>query len=200
MITIPFIILFTLLAYFKGAFIRKHNTVLYIIALLFAIATFITRYKIPLTEPFTQGYLGLSLLYIVMMAGALQNTMKLRKRIMGVRREYSIIGFILLTPHALKYLIEFLQGTIRFEWFGVIPFAIMIPLFITSFMVVRKKMTQKAWKKLQQFAYIAYILIFVHLIVVAKMPNLIVYIVLFTPYIIMKPLKEFKLYKSNTTK
>lgn len=195
MITIPFIIVFSVLAFFQGKFIRKHNVVLYILFTILSIGSFITRYKIPFTEPFNQGYIGLSFLYIVMMAGALNDSSSLRKKLMGVRREYSIIGFILITPHGLKYLIEFLQGDIRFEWLGVIPYVIMIPLFITSFMIIRKRFTFQTWKNIQKFAYLVYILIFIHLIIVAEIPNLAVYIVLFVPYIILKLVKEFKRYK-----
>ena len=72
----------------------------------------------------------------------------------------------------------------------------MLPLFITSFMIVRKKFTFTTWKKLQRFAYLAYIMIFIHLILMAELPNLAVYIVLFVPYIILKLRKEYMLYKS----
>jgi DMSO/TMAO reductase YedYZ heme-binding membrane subunit len=197
MITIPFIIILTILAVYQGKNIRKHNIKIYIAATIITIIAFLLRYKVPITEPLTQGYLGFSFLYIVMFAGALKNKSPLNKKLMGVRREYSIIGFILLSTHSLKYIIEFLKGDIRFEWFGVIPYAIMLPLFITSFMVFRKKFTFTTWKKIQQFAYIAYILIFVHLIIVAEVPNLIVYIILFTPYIILKLYKEIHIFKSN---
>lgn len=192
MLTIPLVVLFALTGFFFGKSIRKHNTKLYITASLFAVITFIVRYKIPIIEPFTQGYLGLSLLYIVMITGALKDKALITKKFIGIRREYSILGFILLLPHASKYLIEFLNNEIRFEWFGVISFAIMIPLFITSFMVIRKKFSFGTWKKIQQFAYLAYILIFVHLIIVASMQHTIVYVILFCPYIILKLLKEIK--------
>ncbi len=197
MITIPFIIVFALLAVYQGRFIRKHNTKLYIIATVLSVVTFVLRYKVPITEPFTQGYLGLAFLYLVMLAGALQDKSMLRKKIIGVRREYSIIGFIFVSPHGLKYLLEFLMGDRGFEWLGVIPYVIMIPLFITSFMIVRKKFTFKNWKKIQTFAYIVYILIFIHLLLVAEMPNLLVYIVIFTPYIGMKLYKEIIKYKKK---
>ena len=116
MITIPFIIILIVLAYFQGKTIRKHNTKLYIGALILSIITFVLRYKVPITEPFTQGYLGLSFLYIVMITGALKNKSTLYKKLMSVRREYSIIGFILITGHSSKYLIEFLKSEISFTW------------------------------------------------------------------------------------
>jgi len=63
----------------------------------------------------------------------------------------------------------------------------MIPLFITSFQKVDKPKVMFKWKKLQRFAYLAYLLIFIHLIIVAEMPNMAMYIVLFVPYILYKP-------------
>lgn len=192
MITIPFILVFGLLGYKFGNKIRKHNKKIYITVTILALLIFVMRDKFKFAEPFIQGYLGLSFLYIVMFTGALKDKSKLSKKFMGIRREYSIIGFIFLSAHALNYVLQFLSGDIRFEWFGVIPYVIMLPLFITSFMIFRKKFTYTAWKKLQSFAYIAYILIFVHLIIVAEMPNLAVYIVLFVPYIVLKLMKEIK--------
>lgn len=197
MIVIPFVIILTALAYFRGSFIRKHNVKLYLALTLIAVFTFITRYRIPITEPFTQGYLGLSFLYLVMITGALNSRFKISKKLLGVRKEYSIIGFVLVSPHGLKYLLEFLKGDIKFEWFGILPYVIMIPLFITSFMVIRKKMSPVFWKNLQKNAYIVYLLIFVHLILVAELPNLAVYIVLFVPYITLKIVKEYKIILNN---
>jgi len=194
MITVPFIIVLTVLAVNFGKLIRKQNVKLYIGFFVLAVLSFILRYKLPFTEPINQGYLGFSFLYIVMFTGALKKKSKLRIKFMSIRREYSIIGFILLTPHSLKYLFEFFNKEIRFEWFGVIPYLIMLPLFITSFMVIRKRMTQRTWVNIQRYAYIAYILIFIHLIIVAEFPNLAVYIVLFVPYIILKLFIEITSY------
>lgn len=200
MITIPFIIVLCIFAIYKGSFVRKHNLKLYIGSTVIAVIAFLLRDTVSVLKPIFGGFLGLSFLYIVMFTGALKKKSIVYKKLMGIRREYSIIGFILLTPHAMKYLLEFINGEIRLEWLGVIPFIIMIPLFITSFMVFRKRFTFAAWKKLQSFAYIAYILIFVHLIIVSEIPNFLVYIVLFVPYIVLKLIKEINLHKTKTLK
>ncbi len=198
MIVVPFVIIFTLLAFYQGKFIRKHNVKFYIGASILSVIAFLIADKVKIVEPFIQGYFGLSLLYIVMVTGALNKKSKLSSKLAGVRREYSIIGFILLTPHSLNYFIEFLSDITKIqEWLGIVAYAIMVPLFITSFMVFRKKFTFKGWKKLQRWAYLSYILIFLHLILVAKMPNLVIYIVLFTPYIYFKIVKELKIYKKK---
>jgi DMSO/TMAO reductase YedYZ heme-binding membrane subunit len=73
----------------------------------------------------------------------------------------------------------------------------MTPLFITSFMKIRKKMSRKSWVNLQRFAYVVYVLIFIHLLLMASMPNILVYIVLFVPYFILKIIKEVKKYRGN---
>lgn len=186
MIILLFATLLILLAVFKGKFIRKHNLKIYIGSTVFAIIVFIFQGKIQLFDPFIQGFVGLSIFYVVMLNGALKDKSKLRIKLFGIRREYSIIGFILITPHATKYLLEWLQGDISFPLWGVIGYGIMIPLFITSFYSVRKKMSRYAWVALQKFAYLSYIALFIHLISNAKMPNLVVYLVLFIGYFILK--------------
>ena len=190
---IIFPILFTALAYFAGKGIKKHSMVYYIGATVLAIAAFLLADKTKVVEPFVQGYIGFSLLYLVMLTGALKDKSKLKIKLMTVRREYSIIGFILIIPHSLNYFIEFLEDLTRIEvWFGVIAFVIMIPLFYTSFKSVRKKYSYAAWKKLHKWSYVAYALVFVHLLFVADPRNLVIYIILFVPYIILKLIKEFK--------
>ena len=49
---------------------------------------------------------------------------------------------------------------------GVFAIGIMLPLFVTSFRLIRKKMTGKKWKSLQEFAYIFYAMVFVQVIMV----------------------------------
>lgn len=198
---IIFPILFTALAYYAGKGIKKHSLKIYIGATIVAIIAFLLADKVKAAEPFIQGYIGFSLLYIVMFTGALKHKSKLKIKLMTVRREFSIIGFILLVPHSLNYLIEFIEDIGRIEvWFGVFAFVIMIPLFYTSFKRVRSKYKFKDWKKLHKWSYLAYILMFVHLILVAEMPNLAIYIILFVPYLVMKLNLEFNLSKNKKEK
>ncbi|MDF2884595.1 MAG: hypothetical protein K0R54_5162, partial [Clostridiaceae bacterium] len=49
---------------------------------------------------------------------------------------------------------------------GIIGFIIMIPLFITSIKKIRYKMKGLRWKKLQRWAYLFYILAYVHILLV----------------------------------
>ncbi|MBN2605594.1 MAG: ferric reductase-like transmembrane domain-containing protein [Bacilli bacterium] len=186
MITLVLIILFGLFAYFFQKQIRKNQVVIYLVALLISIAAFIL-FDFPLLTPITHGFTGLALFYLVMMAGALPNKTKLKKSLMSVRKEYSIIGFIVATPHALHYTIEYLNGEIAIPLFGIIAYLIMIPLFVTSFHVFRRKMSFRAWKLVQRLAYLVYGLLLIHLILNYSLKiNFVLYIVLFTVYFILK--------------
>ncbi len=202
MLTLPFVILFTVLAFFLSKQIRKQDKIIYFVTLVIAVLAVIFR-NVPFLRPISQGYIGLALFYIVMITGALPKKSKLRIELSKVRKEYSIIGFILITPHATKYLINFFTGLIDIPIFGIIAYVIMIPLFITSFTYFRKKFSYKSWKKIQSAAYIVYIILFIHLLFVsdtiAKM-NLILYIVLFFIYFTTKIYYEIKSrHKKNLT-
>lgn len=198
MMVLLFVPLFAVLAYFQGKFIRKHNIVLYIVATIISILVFVFQDVSKLTDLLIHGLGGLSFLYLVMLTGALNKKSTLFKKLMGVRREYSIIGFILISPHALNFFIELLSDFEGIKTlFGVVAFVIMIPLFVTSFMAIRTKFSYKTWKALHKWSYLAYILIFIHIILVSGFPNIIAYLVLFVPYFILKIIKEYKLIKKK---
>ncbi len=200
MIVLAFLIILTILAMYAGKFIRKHNVKIYIAAVILSILAFIFKDK-AITVPFIQGFLGLSFFYIVMITGAIDKKHKIKAKFMGLRREYSIIGFIVISPHALNYTLQGLDGTRSLEWFGLISFALMIPLFITSFLKIRKKMKVKTWNLIQSAAYIIYLLLFIHLILnYTQTINLILYIVIFGFYFVMKIIYEVRKFKTKRYK
>ena len=189
------------LGYFFGKKIRKYDTVLYVLAVVVSIASFFLVDKIKVMEMFIHGYVGLAFLYIVMLTGALKKKSTLSKKFMGIRKEYSILGFIFILPHATTYVIELFSDFTQLEyWIGIIAFVIMIPLFITSFSKIRKLYKFPAWKKLHRWSYLAYTLIFVHVILVADTRDMIAYIVIFTPYLVLKLIKEYKIYSVKKEK
>jgi len=200
MIVVLFLILLTIVALHFGKFVRKHHIKLYIGLSVLSNLAFIFK-DATLTIPIMQGFLGLSFFYLVMITGALKKTSKIRVKLMGVRREYSILGFIAIAPHALNYTIQGLDGTRQLEWFGLIAFVLMIPLFVTSFISIRKKMKVKTWNLLQSAAYIIYILLFIHLILnYTKTINLVLYLVIFIFYFVMKSIYEINKYKEKKLK
>ncbi len=79
---------------------------------------------------------------------------------------------------------------------SIILIAIMVPLLITSFPMVRKSMKPKAWKSLQRTAYLFYGLIYVHVMLImvpvalsgntTYIINVLVYSVVFITYAVMR--------------
>ena len=190
-----------ILGYFFGKSIRKYDTVLYVLAVIVSIASFFLIDQVKVLEMFVHGFVGLSFLFIVMFTGALKKKSTLSKKFMAIRKEYSILGFIFILPHATTYVIELFSDFTQLEyWIGIIALVIMIPLFITSFSKIRKLYKFPAWKKLHRWSYLAYSLIFIHVILVADTRDMIAYIVIFTPYLVLKLMKEYKIYSVKKQK
>ena len=120
-----------------------------------------------------RGGLTGALFVIVMYAGAFPARSLGAKTFMPVRGQLSIIASILGIFHGIAYsrtyikmsangLGELKATTIIFIIDSIIMSVIMLPLFITSFISVRKKMSAIAWKRLQRLAYAFYLLLFIH--------------------------------------
>ena len=151
----------------------------------------------------------------VMMAGALPNTWKLRKKIMMCRGEISIVASTLILPHVVYYLMEFLANSSRLSkltglglWgiltgaiAGLVAGVIMVPLFITSYHMIRKQMNGRRWKALQEYAYIFYGLVYSHILAeyFAKAENLrdskamLFYTVIFVLYLLLRFFKNWQM-------
>ncbi|MBN2299976.1 MAG: ferric reductase-like transmembrane domain-containing protein [Acholeplasmataceae bacterium] len=182
-----------ILAYFFSKFIHKNEIYFYSLALILAIvATFL--YENPSFEFINLGFLGVSFMLVVMITGAFSRKSTLSKRLRTVRKEYSIIGFILIIPHGLIYLYYSLIGSIAYEWYGIISFVIMIPLFIISFKIIKKRMNIKSWVKYQKFAYFSYLLLFIHLLITTS-EFTVQYLVIFGLYFLVKQINY--IYKSH---
>ena len=125
-----------------------------------------------------KGIVSTTLFVWVMFGGALSKYSYMRKQILICRGEISIIASFLILPHMMHYTYDFIQGWERLSrlsglaiWSvflgfvaGMVGFLIMLPLFVTSFRKIRKKMRGKNWKALQEYAYIFYALIYAHIL------------------------------------
>ena len=179
------------LAYYLAPQILKYRKQLYV-GVWFVLAAIIALRGKPFVTPFVKGFVGFAFFYVVMITGALNPSWKLTKKLRSVRAPYSILGFVLLMSHPLNYVAEVLSKQRDIPYFGVAAFLIMVPLFITSYMAIRKKMKAQTWVKLQRWAYPVYALMLIHLLMNASSPqNRIVAILLFVPYIGLKIHKEF---------
>lgn len=192
MISVLFSLLFGLLGYFFSKTIRNHFNIILVLTVVFSGVSFFIDLEVA-----TEGFIGLALFIVVMYAGAFKKGSKFNKRFKSIRKEYSILGFVVLLPHAITYLLQFLDGSYPVEWFGVIAYAIMIPLFIISFSFIKKKMDIRKWFSIQRWAYLAYATIFIHLLLIGQTDHLIAYTVIFSVYTFLK-LKNYA-FKENTS-
>ena len=169
-------------------FIKKHSNLSYIIASLISIALIVTTYSgVILNAPswlkdyvlpvFTKSSLATSIFVVVMYTGAFKNGSKAIKFLMPIRAQLSIIGCILALAHNIVYgKTHFVKlftnpssmstNMIIAAIISIVLIVIMLPLMVTSFPKVRKKMKPKSWKKLQQLAYVFYGLIYVHVMII----------------------------------
>lgn len=133
------------------------------------------------------GTFAFPILIIVMYIGALNPRILWVKKLLKIRKELSIIsGFPVLThalirvthtfPRALSFFTdneEYLAnstvynevgaGISNFSFvLGILLLILFLPLWITSFTSIHKRMGNKKWKKLQKWSYPFYALLFIH--------------------------------------
>jgi DMSO/TMAO reductase YedYZ heme-binding membrane subunit len=130
------------------------------------------------------GTLGVPLLIIVMYMGALSPKNPYVKKLLNIRKELSILsGFPILThslirvtnnfPRALNFFFDseaqaratntLGAGISNFSFvLGVVMLALFIPLWVTSFDSVHRRMGNIRWKKLQRWSYVLYAMLFIH--------------------------------------
>lgn len=170
--------------------IRKWNIYFYGIAVAISIISFTQE-----TTIINMGYVGISFFFLVMIASTMeQGTIK--KKLMGNRAELAVIGSIFSITHGLKYILFALDYSFFWEaplyfYLGIISVLVMLPLAITSLMIIRKKMKGKTWKKLHKLSYVFYGLIFLHVILIAN-DRMLFYIVLAGVYAVYKGLTLIK--------
>ena len=177
-------------AAFAGKSLRKNPAPFYVGAVLIAVVSvfavwsemrFTTMTADWIIPIFARGGLPGGLFIIVMWTGAFPNASKPVKYLLPIRRQLSIIASILTLGHNAAYGKTYfvrlfaspasLPLTTRAAAIcSLVMLLIMIPLFITSFLYVRKKMRPKTWKRLQRSAYVFYGLLYCH-ILLFTLPN-----------------------------
>lgn len=222
MIFIVTFILVTFLALFFTGAIRKSNYIFYFIAAVISITTAIYEILritsnakldgilLTLEKASMRGFISISFFILVMYAGSLNTRWSITKKLLSIRAELAILGSIMLLPHGIIYFARFLilklpkimsEGSFPLLYFsyiavGIIGFIIMIPLFITSIRKIRYKMKGMRWKKLQRWAYLFYILAYVHILLVLLNEKeldwlrLSTYTIIFGSYMTLKLLKS----------
>ena len=167
--------------HFFGKAVKKKPAVLYGICILLSLVSIFYPREggLPFLDFFfkkimQRGILAGSLFIWVMIAPVLPKRFSGRKTIYLLRGEMAISASLITLAHNLafggKYFgaVFFGQGHISLmELHAAIVSCLMIllliPLTITSFQTVRRKMQAKTWKKLQNCSYLFYLLLYLHI-------------------------------------
>lgn len=202
--------------------ISKHALIWYGIAVAFVIFEwfyYALGWRTAFPEWFTMYFINFfkrnafpsALFVLVMFTSVLRSDWNITKKLRKNRGKLSIIASILTLGHNLVYgKTHFVKlftdpGSMKAQYIiasviSLIMIAIMIPLMITSFQCVRKRMRAISWKRLQRWAYVFYALLYAHVIVLfvpkfnQKIFDIILYTVVFGGYLLLK------LYKTNALK
>jgi len=159
---------------------------------------FMGKYIYPM---FSRAALSTALFVLVMYAVTFKNGSEPIKLLMPLRGQLSIIASILALGHLFSYSRLFSPQLSPAYILSVIMVCIMIPLFVTSFIKIRRKMKAKTWKNLQRFAYIFYVFLYFHILFLyvrgamhsdsRSTLNVLVYSIVFLWYFICRPLKAY---------
>ena len=185
MILIISVIPALLLAFGFNSLLRRHEYLLYGFGICLAVPSAVLAAEgIPaglsypvqmLLAVFSKGGLAGALFLVVMFTGALPDQSKARKKLIPVRRQLSILASVLAIGHGAGY------GTVYFVRLftaaselktvmlsailcSLLLLILLLPLCVTSFIAVRRRMKPAAWKRLQRWAYLFYALIYGHII------------------------------------
>ncbi len=151
--------------YFLYKYIHQFNYYLYGIAIILGAISLTLEVTI-----INLGFVGFSFFILVMYSGAFDKG-KMKKSLLATRAEMAILGTIFITVHGIKFILyvyDFgnLFAAPLYFYIGIVALLFAAPLFITSFMFIRKKMNGKSWKRLHRLAYVFYFLVAVHLILI----------------------------------
>ena len=167
--------------HFFGKALKKKPAVLYGICILLSLVSIFYPREggLPFLDFFfkkimQRGVLAGSLFIWVMQAPVLPKSFAGRKTIYLLRGEMAICASLITLAHNLafggKYFgaLFFGQGHISLmELHAAIVSCLMIllllPLTITSFQSIRRKMQAKSWKKVQNWSYLFYLLLYLHI-------------------------------------
>jgi len=166
-----------------GKKIKRHSTLFYslflaisLLAILivwggFRLSGPVRAYVLPILA---RGGLAGAFFIVVMITGALPNKTGLQRVLLPIRGELSILASILTLGHNIAYGRTYFVALLSKDSAllltqklaavcSLLMISIMIPLFVTSFPGVRRRMKAKKWKKLQRLAYLFYALLGVHI-------------------------------------
>ena len=151
----------------------------------------------------------LALFVVVMYIGVLPRDSRASMWLKPVRAELSIVAWILSLGHMAVYLMSYLPRILAGGSFNanvmtsfvvaVVLLALLLPLGVTSFQFVKKRMHTETWKKVQRLAYPFFVLTYVHLLLmlapsalrggIAAEASVAVYSIVFIGYFVLRPVR-----------
>ena len=167
--------------HFFGKAVKKKPAVLYGICILLSLLSIFYPREggLPFLDFFfkkimQRGILAGSLFILVMLAPVLPKSFSGRKTIYLLRGEMAICASLITLAHNLafggKYFGALFLGhghislmELHAAIVSCLMILLLIPLTITSFQAVRRKMQAKTWKRLQNWSYLFYLLLYLHI-------------------------------------
>ena len=167
--------------HFFGKAVKKKPAVLYGICILLSLVSIFYPREggLPFLDFFfkkimQRGILAGSLFILVMLAPVLPRSFAGRKTIYLLRGEMAICASLITLAHNLafggKYFGALFLGhghislmELHAAIVSCLMILLLIPLTITSFQAVRRKMQAKTWKRLQNWSYLFYLLLYLHI-------------------------------------
>lgn len=199
--------------------IKKHATYFYIVTIIISILTIIAPEK---GLPFIVDYIVNNILargtlagalFILVMVATVCPAAKMRGLLLRTRGEMAIIAALFTLVHNIAYgqyyFVKLFTKTSELDTpkilaavLSLIMIILLIPLTITSFMVIRKRMNPKKWKSLQKLSYVFYGLLFLHIAMIFSISifyghldtlfDLTVYAVIYVVYLVLRAIKYKK--------
>lgn len=163
---------------------------------------------------FSRGIFATASFMIVMFLGTITKHNDFSKKLMAIRGEMSIMASLLVFSHNIIFGLRYFpilftnpssmpQRQLIASIITIFLLLMLIPLFVTSFKTVRRKMKAKSWKNLQKMAYPFFIGIYVHVMVLyssnwkENMVGVIIYTLIYLAYIVLRLRKRnIKMQKS----
>lgn len=153
-----------------------------------------------------RGLFAHALLVIIMFIGVLSPKSAVRRHLLPIRAELSVIFAVLVAGHAaphLPFLGRVLSHPLASPISRVASFlisavllALLTPLAVTSIRRVRRTLSARTWKSIQSLAYPFFLLIYAHLVLVLLEParvgatraavSIAVYVVVFLSYAVLR--------------
>lgn len=163
---------------------------------------------------FSRGIFATASFMIVMFLGTITKHNDFSKKLMAIRGEMSIMASLLVFSHNIIFGLRYFpilftnpssmpQRQVIASIITIFLLLMLIPLFVTSFKTVRRKMKAKSWKNLQKMAYPFFIGIYVHVMVLyssnwkENIVGVVIYTLIYLAYIILRLRKRnIKMQKS----